>query len=137
MGNKFTHIGFGNVVQSDRVIFVTIPGTTTAKRYLDDAKKKKKYHDARLGRRAKALIVMDDGTVILAGIRPQTLLNRFNGIDGAKENEEDMDAFNEKWEEGDEEDEDHRADSEGDRPKHNRRGRPSNEDMRVRGQEVL
>ena len=85
MTSKFAHIGMGTVVQKDRVILITAPGTTTANRYVEEAKKAKpsKYHNATLGHKFRSILVMDDGTVIMSTIKPLTLMRRMNDVEGA------------------------------------------------------
>lgn len=75
----------GTVVQKDRVILITAPGTTTANRYVEEAKKAKpsKYHNATLGHKFRSILVMDDGTVIMSTIKPLTLMRRMNDVEGA------------------------------------------------------
>ena len=87
--NRFTHIGMNNIVQNSKVLFITQPGNVTAERYVENAKKHNKFHNATLGRKFKSLLVLDDGTVIMSCIKPKTLMNRFNGITGADKEEEE------------------------------------------------
>lgn len=88
----FAHIGMGTVVQKSRVMFITAPGSTTAQRYIEEAKKAKpsKYHNATLGHKFRSILVLDDGTVIMSTIKPMTLMKRLNDVEGAdKEIEEE------------------------------------------------
>lgn len=103
---QFAHIGMGTVVQKSRILFITAPGSTTAQRYIEEAKKAKKYHNATLGHKFRSIIILDDGTVIMSTIKPMTLMKRMNSIPGYEEEEEEN---NEVEEEGEEEinDEDH------------------------------
>lgn len=105
MENLFVHIGMGTVVQRARILFVTPPGTTTANRYVEEAKKAKpsKFHNATLGHRHRSLIVMDDGTVIMSTIKAMTLRKRLNNIEVGEEEEPDVvDVVDEMEEDGDE-----------------------------------
>lgn len=81
MANEFVHIGMGAVVPKGRVILITPPGSTTATRLLDAAKKSNKYHNATLGKTHRSLIIMDEGYIIMSTISPKTLMRRLNGID--------------------------------------------------------
>lgn len=92
MKNLFVHIGMGTVVQRARILFVTELGTTTANRYVDEAKKAKpaKFHNATLGHKHRSLIILDDGSVIISTIKPMTLMKRLNSIDMAEDEPEDM-----------------------------------------------
>ena len=98
MQNKFAHIGMGTVVQVNRIVFITSLGTTTANRYVENAKAAGKLHNATLGHKYRSLIVMDDGTVLISCIKPMTLMKRMNGIMGL-ENETEEDEGEEEGEE--------------------------------------
>ena len=106
--NDFVHIGMGTIIQKERVIFITQPKSTTAKRYIDIAKKSGKYLDATHGKRFRSIIVMDDGTVIMCMIHAQTLMRRFNAIGMADEDIAEADALEaqEIEEDADDEEED-------------------------------
>lgn len=95
MSNEFVHIGMGTIIQKTRVIFITAPGSTTANRYIEIAKKTNKYHNATLGKRYRSIIVMDDGTVIMSTISAKTLMRRLNGIDPAAEEDDPDDVAEE------------------------------------------
>lgn len=79
MTSKFTHIGMNNIVQNERVLAIITPGTATAKRYKDQAKKTGKLISAELGREIKSMLILDDNTVITSAITPKTLMGRMNG----------------------------------------------------------
>lgn len=103
MKNLFVHIGMGTVVQRARILFVTELGTTTANRYVDEAKKARpaKFHNATLGHKHRSLIVLDDGSVIISTIKPMTLMKRLNSIDAPDDEPEEI----EELEEDEDEDE--------------------------------
>jgi len=87
---QFANVGLGTVVQKARVILITVPGTITATRYIEGAKKRNKFHNATLNHRQRSVIVMDDGTVIISTIKPMTLMKRMNDVEGVdKEIEEE------------------------------------------------
>ena len=92
MENLFVHIGMGTIVQRARIILVTPPGTTTANRYVEEAKKAKpsKFHNATVGHRHRSIIVMDDGTVIVSTIKPMTLRKRLNNLEVGEEEEPEL-----------------------------------------------
>lgn len=100
--NNFINIGMSNILNISRVLFITTPSGTTARRYQERAKEANMYHDARMGRKFKSLIVLDDGTVIASCITPRTLMRRFNQGEpnNLGKDEEDDDA--EEEEEGEE-----------------------------------
>ena len=104
MKNLFVHIGMGTVVQRARILFVTELGTTTANRYVDEAKKAKpaKFHNATLGHKHRSLIVLDDGSVIISTITPMTLMKRLNSIDAPDDEPEEIEEIEELEEDEDE-----------------------------------
>lgn len=78
---SFVHVGYGNLVNSDRVMAIIRPNTQNGKRYLKNAKTRKTYIDAALGRALRALIILDDGCIMGSAISLRTLLKRFNGVE--------------------------------------------------------
>ena len=104
MKNLFVHIGMGTVIQRSRILFVTAPGSTTANRYVEEAKKAKpsKYHNATLGHKYRSIIVMDEGTVIMSTIKPMTLMKRMNSVDVPDDEPEEIEELEEDEDEGDE-----------------------------------
>ena len=83
--NDFVHIGMGTIIQKARVILITKPKSTTARRYIELAKKSGKYLDATQGKRFRSIVVMDDSTVIMCTIHAMTLMKRMNRIGMADE----------------------------------------------------
>lgn len=104
MKNLFVHIGMGTVIQRSRILFVTAPGSTTANRYVEEAKKAKpsKYHNATLGHKYRSIIVMDEGTVIMSTIKPMTLMKRMNSVDFVDDEPEDLEEIEKEDEDEDE-----------------------------------
>lgn len=75
---KFIHIGMGNMVCANRVIAMIRPDSQAGRRYLEEAKKKKKYIDARFGHALKTLLVLEDGSLMGSAITAKTLVKRAN-----------------------------------------------------------
>ncbi len=67
-------IGFGNLVNADRIIAVTAADAAPAKRMISAAKEKNLAVDATCGRKTKSVIVMDSGHVILSAKETDRLL---------------------------------------------------------------
>ena len=78
MATELIHIGFGNVLAVNRVIAVVSPTSAPSKRLAQEAKKTGKLVDMTHGRRTKAIIVMDSGHLVLAGITPETVMGRLS-----------------------------------------------------------
>lgn len=77
MLNNLVNIGFGNFVNSTRVITILSPDSAPVKRLKEEARAEKKLVDATYGRRTRAVIITDSYHVILSSIQPETIANRF------------------------------------------------------------
>ncbi|WP_369297636.1 DUF370 domain-containing protein [uncultured Neglectibacter sp.] len=76
---KLINIGFGNMVSAEKVVAVVSPDSAPIKRIVQEAKESGVLIDATFGRRTKAVLIMDGGTVVLSAILPETVAGRFNG----------------------------------------------------------
>jgi len=78
MLNDLVNIGFGNYMNSTRVITILSPDSAPMKRLKEEARTDKKLIDATYGRRTRAIIITDSNHVILSSIQPETIAQRFN-----------------------------------------------------------
>ena len=76
---KLINIGFGNVVNSDKIIAVVSPEAAPVKRMVQRAKESNRIIDATQGRRTKSVIFTENNKIILSALQPETLAGRFNG----------------------------------------------------------
>lgn len=76
---KLINIGFGNMVSAEKVVAVVSPDSAPIKRIVQEAKEAGALIDATFGRRTKAVLIMDSGSVVLSAILPETVAGRFNG----------------------------------------------------------
>ena len=74
---KLINIGFGNMVNADRVIGIVSPDSAPIKRIVQDAREKGALIDASYGRRTRAVLIMDSDHVILSGIPLESIAGRF------------------------------------------------------------
>ena len=70
---KLVNIGFGNLINANRVIAMVSPESAPIKRIITEAREKGTLIDASFGRKTKTVLVMDSGHVILSGIMPETV----------------------------------------------------------------
>jgi len=70
------NIGFGNFVNSERVISILDPDSAPMKRLREEAKQSKKLVNATYGRRTRSIIITDSNHVILSALQPETVINR-------------------------------------------------------------
>ena len=76
---KLINIGFGNMVNADRVVAVVSPESAPIKRIIHEAEEKGILINATYGRRTLAVIVTDSEHVILSSIQPETVAGRMGG----------------------------------------------------------
>ncbi len=74
--NNFMNIGFGNIVNADKVVAMITPDSAPAKRLVQKAKEESRVIDATQGRRTRAVLFMEDGRVVLSALLPETLSGR-------------------------------------------------------------
>lgn len=74
--NRLINIGFGNIVNFDKVLTVVNPDSAPAKRLIQKAKEEDRVIDATQGRRTKAIIITESNHLILSALQPDTLAGR-------------------------------------------------------------
>jgi regulator of extracellular matrix RemA (YlzA/DUF370 family) len=70
------HIGFGNIIAMNRVIAIVSPNSAPTKRAVQEGRNKGLLIDMTNGRRTKAVIITDNGHIILAALAPETIAGR-------------------------------------------------------------
>lgn len=85
---KLVNIGFGNIINADRIVTMITPDSAPAKRLVQGAKESGSVVDATQGRRTRAVIVMDSGHVILSALLPDTIAGRMSFVAKAEEKHE-------------------------------------------------
>ena len=76
---KLINIGFGNMVSAGRIIAIVSPDSAPIKRIISDAREKNMLIDATYGRRTRAVIIADNGCIVLSAIQPETVAGRLTG----------------------------------------------------------
>ena len=76
---EFINIGFGNMVNADRVYSIISPTAAPVKRLVQTAKDNNLAIDATCGRKTKAVLVMENQSVVLSALLPETIVNRMQG----------------------------------------------------------
>jgi len=72
------NIGFGNVVNTSKIVAVINPEAAPIKRMIQTAKDKGVAVDATQGRRTRSVIITEDEYIILSALQPETIAGRFN-----------------------------------------------------------
>ncbi len=73
---KLIHIGFGNVVNTGKIIAIVSPDSAPIKRMVQKAKETGNAIDATQGRKTKAVLVMENSQIVLSALLPETISNR-------------------------------------------------------------
>lgn len=84
--NKLVHVGFGNIVNADKIIAIVSPEAAPVKRLVQRAKEAGTAIDATQGRKTKAVLVMENSQVVLSALLPETIAGR---VQGGTEDEEE------------------------------------------------
>lgn len=79
---KLIHIGFGNVVNTEKIIAIVSPDSAPVKRMVQKAKETGMAIDATQGRKTKAVLVMENSQIVLSALLPETISGRAQTEDG-------------------------------------------------------
>ena len=74
--SKLIHIGFGNIVNAEKIVSIVKPDAAPVKRMVQKAKEEGISVDATQGRKTKAVIVMENGMLVLSALLPETIGQR-------------------------------------------------------------
>lgn len=78
---KLINIGFGNLVNADRLVAAVSPESAPIKRMVQDARDRGAVVDATYGRRTQAVLIMDSDHIVLSAFAPETILGRLEEPD--------------------------------------------------------
>lgn len=73
---NFLNIGFGNFINADKIVAMITPDSAPAKRLVQKAKEESTIIDATQGRRTRAVIITEQGEIVLSSLLPDTLSGR-------------------------------------------------------------
>ena len=77
---RLINIGFGNMINDDKIVSIISPEAAPIKRMIQNAKDNGMAVDATRGRRTRAVIVTESGHIVLSAITSDTITNRVNAI---------------------------------------------------------
>lgn len=83
------NIGYGNVVNMDKVISIIKADAAPIKRMVQAAKDNNLAVDATCGRKTKCVLVMESGHIVLSALLSETIENRAEGLQPAERSNED------------------------------------------------
>ena len=89
--NRLFHVGFGNIVNTDKIIAIVSPESAPIKRLVQKAKESGAAIDATQGRRTKSVLVMENSQIVLSALLPETIAGRAQALwpDEEKEDSEE------------------------------------------------
>ncbi len=85
---KLVNIGFGNLVNAERVVSVVSPESAPVRRMMQNAKETGRLIDVTQGRKTYSVIFTDSEHVILSYLKPEQIAKRFDGSEANGEEEE-------------------------------------------------
>ena len=71
------NIGFGNYVNTQKVVAVVNPDAAPIKRMVQNVREAQKVIDATQGRRTKSVLVLETEQIVLSAMQPDTIARRF------------------------------------------------------------
>lgn len=83
--NKLIHIGFGNIVNKEKIIAIVSPDSAPVKRMVQNAKESGIAIDATQGRKTKAVLVMENNQIVLSALLPETIASRAQAESGGND----------------------------------------------------
>lgn len=75
--SRLMNIGFGNMMNTDKILCIITPDSAPAKRQIQRAKEENRLIDATQGRRTRAIIFTVDDRLVTSALQPDTLAGRF------------------------------------------------------------
>ena len=75
---EFVDIGFGNRVNTRRIVSVLSPDSLPIRRLVQDSKNAGRVIDCSCGKKTRSVIITDSEHVILSAIQAETIANRLD-----------------------------------------------------------
>ncbi len=79
--NRLIHIGFGNIINTGKIVAIVSPDSAPVKRMVQSAREAGTAIDATQGRKTKAVLVMETGQLVLSALLPETIAGRVQAED--------------------------------------------------------
>ncbi|MDR1192822.1 MAG: DUF370 domain-containing protein [Peptococcaceae bacterium] len=94
MSVKLTNIGYGNMISAGRLLAIVNPESAPIKRLTQEAREAGRLIDGTVGRRTRAVLIMDSGHVVLSALQPETLAGRIGQKEIGRQEDAGDDAGN-------------------------------------------
>lgn len=79
MTDGLVHIGYGNMVSASRIIAIVGPSSAPIRRIREEARDAGRLIDATNGHKARSMLMMDSGHVVISAIHAETIASRIDG----------------------------------------------------------
>ena len=76
---EYINVGFGNLINKDRVIAVVGPESAPIKRLIMENRDTIILVDATCGKKTRSVIIMDNESIVLSTLATSTISERLNG----------------------------------------------------------
>ena len=86
---KLVNIGYGNMINSSRIVSVVSPEAAPIKRLVQDTRGTGRLVDATGGKKTRSVIVSDSGHIILSALTSEAIQGRINGAQNDMEEGKD------------------------------------------------
>ena len=83
--SRLIHIGFGNIVNTEKLVAVVSPDSAPVKRMVQSARESGMAIDATQGRKTKAVLVMENSQLVLSALLPATIASRAQAENGGSD----------------------------------------------------
>jgi len=86
---KLINIGYGNLVNSSKVVSVVSPDAAPIKRLIQDTRDTGKLIDDSSGKKTKSVIIAESGHIILSALTAETIQSRLNSENDNESGDDD------------------------------------------------
>ena len=81
---RLINVGYGNMVNAGKVIAVINADSSPVRRMVQTAREQGLIIDATQGRKTQGVLIMENGSIVLSALLPETLTSRFHEGAGDK-----------------------------------------------------
>ncbi len=75
---NFLNVGYGNVINVDKLISVVSAESAPIKRLIQNAKDEGMAIDATCGKKTKSALIMENNSIVLSSLLAETIASRLN-----------------------------------------------------------
>ncbi|MGN0267320.1 MAG: DUF370 domain-containing protein, partial [Lachnospiraceae bacterium] len=75
---RLINVGYGNMVNAGKVIAVINADSSPVRRMVQTAREQGLIIDATQGRKTQGVLIMENGSIVLSALLPETLTSRFH-----------------------------------------------------------